>query len=151
MLPDAMVVLIAEDNSDDAFLLQRALHRSVQNVKFHIAVDGSEVIRYLRGEGKFSDRTAFPFPRFMLLDLKMPLVSGFDVLEWLRNHPDCRVVPTIVMSASKLDIDVKRAYQLGANAYFVKPVQIAELLEVLEVNLSFWRKAELPVMPHSCG
>ena len=92
-----------------------------------IVTDGEQVISYLRGEGSFADRQQFPFPGVIFLDIKMPRLGGFGVLEWVHKHPECHVIPTMMFSSSSHPDDVKRAYQLGANAYLVKPATISEL------------------------
>ena len=148
-----LTILIAEDNKDDALLLARTFSQVNPKVRFHITQDGSDLVSYLRADGNYSDRSAFPFPRMMFIDLKMPVMNGFEVLQWLQEHPRCRVIPTVVMSASMLPDDVDRAYELGANAYFVKPATIDELRRIIEVNFWFWTAAQLPTLgdEEHCG
>ena len=83
-------VLIAEDDPGDVFLLQRAFSTAGVSASLHFVRDGQEAIDYLGGEASFADRTAYPLPELMLLDLKMPRLNGFDVLEWLRKQPGLR-------------------------------------------------------------
>ncbi len=115
MNPNAQI-LVAEDNEDDVFILQRALKKAGLSNPVHVCADGQEVMNYLKGEGAFGDRAKFPFPRLLLLDLKMPRVNGIDVLRWLRDHPDCNVIPKVVLTSSREPRDVAAAYKLGANA-----------------------------------
>src|SRR5437867_8904451 len=124
-------ILIAEDNEDDVFILQRALQKAGIPNPTHICKDGEEVITYLKAEGAYSDRQAHPFPRLMLLDLKMPRLTGFDVLRWIRGNPDCSVIPTMVLTSSREPKDIQEAYRLGVNAYLVKPASFEELQNML--------------------
>src|SRR5439155_5212661 len=73
--------------------------------------------RYLKGEGEYSERSQYAFPRLLILDIKMPRLNGFEVLSWIRDHPECAVIPVIMMSSSRDERDITKAYQLGANSY----------------------------------
>lgn len=150
-MADKISVLIAEDDENDIYIYERGLNRiGIEN--FKCVRDGAEVIEYLRGQGKYQDREQNPFPKWLLLDLKMPRVNGLEVLEWIKKNPSCRVVPTIIFSASQQASDVKKAYDLGANAYFVKPLRMEEMLETLALVNHFWTIAVRPsVEPqHTC-
>src|SRR6187431_1853619 len=109
-------ILLAEDNVNDLMLLKMSLTRgnSIPG-EFHFVRDGQEVISYLRGEGEFSDRFKYPFPDIIVLDVKMPQVTGFEALMWLRTHPPCQDLPVVMLSGSGLPEDVVRAYRMGAN------------------------------------
>jgi CheY-like chemotaxis protein len=137
MLPDD-TILIAEDIEDDAVLLERAFNLIGLAHPVKVLTDGAEVIKYLRGAGKYADRLLFPFPRVLFTDLKMPHVDGFELLEWLREHPEHSVVPTIVFSSSGEPADVRRAYELGAHAYLVKPCSMEELQKMMRRMYEFW-------------
>ena len=119
-----LTVLVAEDDPNDAELLRLALRAEGLGNPVQIVENGQKAIAYLCGQGEFSDRQRYPFPSVMFTDLKMPMVGGFEILQWLRDHPECNVIPVIVLSGSKLPGDVKRAYQLGANSYIQKPVDL---------------------------
>src|SRR5258708_6317532 len=108
-------------------LLRLALNRCGIKNPVQIVTDGQEAIEYLQGAGKYHDRSQYPFPSVIFTDLKMPRVGGFEILEWLRAHPECSVIPVIILSASRLEADVQRAYQLGGNAYLVKPSKLEDL------------------------
>ena len=118
--------------------LKRALSRSKINNPVAAAPDGDEAIAYLTGLGKYSNRIEHPFPRVIILDLKMPRRGGLEVLEWLKEHPRYRVIPTLVLSSSKLNEDVIRAYDLGANAYMVKPSNINDLQQMIKTAYDYW-------------
>jgi CheY-like chemotaxis protein len=90
------------------------------------------------------NRTAFPFPEVIVLDLKMPRMPGLDLLAWLRDHPEFQVIPTIVMSSSKHDSDVRQAYHLGANTYFVKPSSFDMLARVIQTLHEYWALSTRP-------
>lgn len=94
--------------------------------------DGDQAIAYLRGVNDFCDRKKYPVPQLILLDLKMPRVSGFDVLAWLRSDDKFKQLPVVVLTSSNHDADVKRAYDLGAKSYLVKPVGFEALVELVK-------------------
>ena len=145
-----LTVLLADDNEDDAHLVQLALKRASILQPLQIVADGLEAIDYLRGLGRYENRKEFPFPRVLITDLKMPRMNGFEVLEWLNNHPECSVIPTVVFSASSQEADVEKAYRMGASAYFRKPATLNELCELMKVVFNFWTICLKPIMPEKC-
>jgi CheY-like chemotaxis protein len=146
-----LTILIAEDNEDDIQLLQMALQRAGLKNPVHVCRDGDDVIDYLRGEGRYSDRQQYAFPRLLISDLKMPKMSGLEVLRWVRDHPRCAVIPTIILSTSILDSDIQEAYELGANAYITKPQAFAELQVIFRDLFAFWGHCQLPDIPRTSG
>lgn len=114
-------VLLVEDNEEDAFLLRRALRMENVECNLHVAQDGQEAVDYLGGNGSFADRRRFPLPVLVLLDLKLPFLNGFEVLEWLRAQPDRKDLRVVILTSSGEDCDRDRAKQLGVQTYFVKP------------------------------
>jgi CheY-like chemotaxis protein len=149
-IPSQEPILIAEDNLDDVFLLKRALRRNGAESNVYLVGDGQEAIDYLRGEPPFDDRFKYPFPEVIYTDLKMPRMGGLEVIKWLKGHPDCGVIPIIVLSASQQDEDIRQAYQLGANAYLVKPTTLDELTEMVRVTMEFWKMCHKPQTPAKC-
>jgi len=137
MLPDDLI-LIAEDNESDALLLHRTFNLIGLANRVEILSDGVEAMDYLSGAGKYADRASFPFPAVLFTDIKMPRVDGFQLLQWLREHSEYAVVPTIVFSGSGEAADVRRAYNLGANAYLVKPSSIEQLEKMMRRTYEFW-------------
>lgn len=137
-------ILIAEDNPQEVALLKMALRKSGIEGPIQIVSDGEEVIKYLRAQPPYDDREKYPFPYTVFLDLKMPRRDGFGVLEWLKNHPECAVIPTIVMTCSSDAHDIKRAYQLGANAYMVKPTTIEDFTLMIRLTIDYWRICQKP-------
>jgi CheY-like chemotaxis protein len=135
------LVLVAEDNPDDALLLRRALDKAGIVARVKIVSDGEEMLLYLQGRGAYANRNTSPMPSIIILDLKMPRKSGLEVLQWISENPDVSVVPTIVLSASNLEQDVRAAYDHGANTYFVKPTTFEELVETMRMLENYWKKA----------
>jgi len=135
MSPNEIVILLAEDDPNDVFFMQRALAKAGINLPLHVVRNGQEALEYLGGLGKFSDRAVFPLPSLLLLDLKMPFVDGFEVLAWARAQSALKQLPVVVLTSSAEDRDRQRAAELGANAYFVKPPtreMVTEILQFLE-------------------
>jgi len=143
-------VLVADDNDSELQLLHEALNR--EGMKVHVVEvhDGLEVIDYLQGRARFSDRDTYPMPDILLLDLKMRCYSGFDVLRWLRKHPACGKIPTVILSGSGLDRDVDQAYALGANTYFEKPMSFNEFVTLIHTLLQYWARSKRPLHPVTC-
>src|SRR6185503_9933836 len=129
------VILLAEDDVNDALLVERALSRADIQNPVMVVRDGQEAIDYLKGKGPFADRKNFPLPTLALLDIKMPKKNGLEVLEWVRhNGGGLKLLPVIIMSSSSIQEDIDRAYQLGVNAYLVKPTAFDELVETLKTT-----------------
>jgi CheY-like chemotaxis protein len=137
-MPNRKAILVADDSSDDTFLLKRAFHKAGIDVPLYFVRDGQEAVNYLAGEDEFRDRTAHPLPRLMLLDLKMPKLDGFDVLHWLQKQPALRRLVVTVLTSSDERKDVNRAYDLGANSYLVKPPVFSGYTEIAEKLRSYW-------------
>jgi CheY-like chemotaxis protein len=125
-------ILLVEDDDNDVFLMQRAMSKANIGAPVHVAVNGQEAIDYLSGEGKFSDRTVYPLPHCIFLDLKLPFVHGFEVLEWIRSQPSLQEINVLILTSSGEERDRQRATQLGAKAYLVKPPTAQSLLEVIQ-------------------
>lgn len=127
----AKVILLAEDNPDDAFIFKIMFDRAKAPNALHIVHDGQQAIDWLNGKGDYRDRDKFPLPQILLLDLKMPIKSGFDVLEWVRTQPQFEKLPVIILSSSDDNRDVKKAHALGATTYFVKSPQLKDVIHYL--------------------
>ena len=138
MFTTQAVVLLADDNEDDVVTLRHALRRARIEAPLHVVEDGEEAIAYLRGVGKFSNRAEFPLPDLFLLDLRMPKVDGFEVLEWLRQQPSLAPLRTIVLTASDDFFDVDRAYALGANSFLTKSMDLLDFGNTLEATFRYW-------------
>jgi CheY-like chemotaxis protein len=131
-------ILVAEDDLTDAYFFQRAFKRAGIPVTLHFVRDGKEVLGYLQGEGQFADRAAHPLPQLLLLDLKMPRLDGFEVLEWVRKQPEFNDLQLVIFSSSGEPKDINRAYGLGANWYLVKPHSMEELNALVGQFKKFW-------------
>jgi CheY-like chemotaxis protein len=123
------IILLVEDDEDDVFLMERALSQTRLEVTMHIATNGQEAIDYLSGNGPYGDRAAHPLPALIFLDLKLPFVNGFEVLEWMRSRPALSDIQVLVLTSSPEDRDRQRAQNLGVKAYLVKPPTPQMLLE----------------------
>jgi len=131
-------ILHVEDDSNDALLFQHACRRAGMDVNLQVAADGEEALAYLNGADQFNNREAHPFPNLVVLDLKLPRVNGFDVLAWLRNENKLRRLPVIVLTSSSHQSDVKRAYDLGANSFLVKPLAFEALVDLAKGINQYW-------------
>jgi CheY-like chemotaxis protein len=138
---------MADDSEEDRFFVHRALDATRVGSFFQGVRDGQEAIDYLQAKGNFSNRSEFPFPNILLVDLKMPGMNGFELLNWLREHPACKVIPTIIFSSSAMESDVHEAYVLGANAFIVKPTSSDELSHLIELMYHFWSHCQTPAPP----
>jgi CheY-like chemotaxis protein len=137
-------ILLAEDDANDALLIRRAFSKSGIRNPIQVVADGEEAIAYLSGVAPYADRSVYPFPGFLITDLKMPRKTGFELLEWLMSHPECGVIPAIVLSSSRQPADIKRAYQTGANSYFTKPADFSQLQDLLKRIFDYWIHCERP-------
>ncbi len=135
------VVLFAEDEESDAFFVHYAMRTIRSPHRLLIVRDGREVLNYVRGAPPYDDRVKYPFPDLLLLDLKMPSLTGFDVLAWLKDQPDLKDLRTIVLTASPNKSDRDRAELLGACDYRVKPFRVDELVRVVEDLQARWLPA----------
>jgi CheY-like chemotaxis protein len=104
----------------------------------HFVRDGEEVINYLKGAGEFADRSMYPLPKLLLLDVNMPRRNGFDVLEWVRLQPGLRRLVVIMFTVSDLQEDIDRAFELGANSYLVKPMELPKLQQIGRLLEEYW-------------
>jgi len=126
-------ILHVEDNPDDVMLMNLAFSRSGVPAKLHVVGDGDEAIAALRN-GAFSTGA----PVCVLLDVKLPRVSGLDVLAWIRNQPQLKRLPVILLTSSSQTSDINRAYDLGANSFLVKPPDLDSLTELIKTVAHYW-------------
>jgi CheY-like chemotaxis protein len=137
-------VLLVEDSDDDLLLYKRAMQRNHFQNPLQRVNDGNKAIAYLRGEGAYADRNKFDYPSLILTDLNMPNKSGLEMLEWIKNHPKYRVVPTIMITSSTRTDDIRAAYKAGADAYMVKQGDPDNLVQKLSLIFQYWAECELP-------
>jgi CheY-like chemotaxis protein len=131
-------ILLVEDEENDATLVKMAFEKNDILNPVQWAKDGLDAIAYLNGEGIYADRKLYPFPEVLILDLKMPRMNGLELLAWIRDHPEFRVIPTIIMSSSRQEAYVAKAYHLGANTYMVKPSSFEELARMVKLAHEYW-------------
>ena len=131
-------ILLVEDDPNDVLLLRRAFRSAGLPEPGQVASDGEEAIAYLGGEGAFADRERYPLPELLLLDLKLPRRSGFEVLAWVREQERTSRLPVVVLTSSRQEDDVRRAYDLGANSYLVKPGSFDGLKEMVQAVDLYW-------------
>lgn len=140
-----ITILMADDDPDDRLLTADALKeaRLINDLRF--VENGEELLDYLNRTGKFAPPTDTPRPGLILLDLNMPRKDGRTVLKELKQDPDLRTIPVVVLTTSKDDEDVYRSYDLGVNSYIVKPVTFEALVDILQTLEKYWFEiVELP-------
>jgi CheY-like chemotaxis protein len=131
-------ILLVEDNEDEVVLLRRALKMAGVTAPLVVVHDGVEAVEYLSSEGVYSDRSHYPMPLLIVLDLKLPRLSGFGVLRWIREQPGLRRLPVVVLTSSNEERDVASAYDLGANSYLLKPNALVELQQLAHLVQQYW-------------
>jgi CheY-like chemotaxis protein len=131
-------VLLVEDDLNDVFLVKRAFKMAKLGTPLQVVTDGEQALQYLRGEGKYGDRTAHPLPHLIVMDIKMPRLSGFDVLQTIKQNVPLRRIPVVIVSSSDNPNDINRAYELGANAYMIKPVDFRAVEGLFQSITSYW-------------
>ena len=147
-MSDLRRILLVEDSPRDAELILNALAgNNLANEVVHVR-DGAEALDYLYRRGAFAGRTDDE-PALMLLDLKLPKVDGLEVLRQIKGDAALRVIPVVMMTSSRQEQDLARSYNLGVNAYVVKPVDFADFLKSIKELGLFWAVVnELPASPH---
>ncbi|QCC52155.1 response regulator [Halapricum salinum] len=132
---DAVEILLAEDNPGDVKLTEKALEQGHIINNLHVVTDGVEAMQFLRREGEYADK---PRPDLVLLDLNMPRKDGKEVLKDVKDDPDLRRIPIVVLTSSEAEEDIVRSYDLHANAYLTKPVDFSGFLDIVEHIEDFW-------------
>lgn len=135
MRPIPAEILLVEDNPGDVRLTMEALKESKIINNPSIVTDGEEAIAFLRGEGRYANA---PHPHMVLLDLNLPKKDGREVLDEIKNDPALRTIPIIVLTTSRAEQDIVRSYNLGANCYVIKPIDLAQFVEVVQAIEQFW-------------
>jgi CheY-like chemotaxis protein len=141
-----LTVLHVDDDANDTALLQAAARKANLSFTLENVEDFEQTMAYLNGEGGYSDRARHPLPSLILLDLKMPRATGFEVLGWIRKNPGTGHMPVVVLSGSELQDDIRRAYIGGANSYLVKPLGFDALVSLVKNIYTVWLTATQPAL-----
>jgi CheY-like chemotaxis protein len=131
-------ILLVEDNPDHAALVERSIAESPGASRITVVADGEEALAYLKREGRWSDEATSPRPHLILLDLRLPRLDGFHVLEAIKSSDELRDIPVVILTTSEADPDVARAYELHANSYLVKPVDFDRFVRLMRDVESYW-------------
>jgi CheY-like chemotaxis protein len=137
-MSDFPVVLLVEDRDDDVLIVRRAFEKLGLPNPIKVVTDGDQAISYLAGAGVYADRKLYPMPALVLLDLKMPVRDGFEVLEWIRSQPGISGLPVVVLTTTDAIKEVSRAYAAGANSFLVKPMEFEQYMGLLQTLKKFW-------------
>ena len=154
---DEATILVAEDNPDDLFLLRYVLETLGIKQGLRVVRDGLGVIQYLKGEPPYEDRLKFPIPRVILLDWRMPGVSGEEVQRWIRSQPAFREMGVVVLSGCPVWPDSRDAFEAGGDFFFSKPSDLEEYGATLKPILALWLGPRAAIkggaleMPHDAG
>ena len=135
---DNVEILFAEDSPDDAILTIRALTKSGFTNKLLHVKDGAEALDFMYCRGIYSERNPKSHPKLLLLDLKMPKVSGMQVLEKVKSDPEFKSIPAVILTSSQEDPDIAKCYELGANSYIVKPVDSNKFFDAIKEMGMYW-------------
>ena len=127
------MILLVEDNEDDVFIMERAMLKLPLTPRMHVAADGRQALDYLQGCGKYSDRLAYPIPSLIFLDLKLPFLHGFEVLEWINSQPSLKNIPVAILTSSAEPKDRQTAIRLGAKTFLVKPPTPEVVVQALKL------------------
>jgi len=136
--PATNLILLVDDSKDDSLLLKHEFERAGLANPLYFLSSGADAVAYLAGQGKFKDRSMYPMPSVLLLDLKMPGMDGFDVLSWIAKRPELRRLLIVVLSGSADVKQVTRAYDLGANSYLTKPTNPYDLANLANFFRGYW-------------
>lgn len=137
-------ILFAEDSEDDAMFTMRALKKSGFANKIQHVKDGAEALDFIYCRGIYASRNFKKHPKLIVLDLKMPKISGMEVLEKIKSDPNIKTIPVVILTSSKEDRDIKKCYLLGANSYIVKPVDSDTFFQFVKELGRYWMEVNQP-------
>lgn len=135
---EELEILIVEDNANDAELMMRTLKKNNLSNKIKLLEDGEKALDYIYCKGEYKDRDCANLPKIIFLDLKLPKVNGLEVLEKLKSDEMTKKLPVIIVTSSREDPDIERAYELGANSYVVKPVDFDDFVKSMVQLGLYW-------------
>jgi len=140
-----ITILMADDDAEDRMLAREALEESRLANDFRYVENGEELLDYLRRRGKYADPAVSPRPGLILLDLNMPRKDGFEALAEIKEDPNLRHIPVVILTTSRAEEDVYRGYDLGVNSFITKPVSFEGLVEAMKTLGRYWFEiVELP-------
>ena len=142
-------VLVVDDDDNTLVFTRFAMKHIAQAPQLQYVANGLQAMQYLQGYGRFADRQVHPFPDLILLDLKMPVIDGFELLNWLRSHPLFGSLPVIVLTGSTYELDIRRAHELGANAFIEKSGELPDFETALKDTLI--KYLQVTPTPHCSG
>ena len=131
-------IMLVEDQASDSLLVRRAFEKAGVQNPIQLVEHGDVALSYLEGIGEYENRTKYPLPIFILLDLKLPGMMGLQILKWIRMRKELRLIPVIVLTDSENESDVKAAYEAGANSFLRKPGNRGEVSRVIELIQRYW-------------
>lgn len=140
-----VTILVADDDEDDRLMTRDALRDVRLHNDLRFVIDGVDLMDYLTRQGRHSDPADSPRPGLILLDLNMPRMDGREALAKIKDDPELRAIPVIVLTTSKAEEDIVRSYDLGVNSFITKPVTFLGLVDVMKVFTRYWLEiVELP-------
>lgn len=149
MKKNPLNIILVEDDQADIKIAQRTFAQSECKNNVFFVNDGRECLKYLSREGTYSDKKKYPWPDLILLDINMPGVDGFEVLKTIKTHPIFKLIPVIVLSGSKNDMDIHKSYENGANGFIQKSLNYEEFLRVMDIFNCYWQTImKLPGSPN---
>lgn len=144
MIENSVELVLVEDNPDDLDLVLHAIRKSGLKDNIQVLRDGAEALAYMFCEGKYADRSMSDVPKVILLDIKLPKVSGLEVLERLKANERTRAIPVVMFTSSRQERDVEESYRFGVNSYVVKPVDSEEFTQVVAQLRQYWLQINEP-------
>ncbi len=137
-MTEIIEILLVEDNPSDVKLAIRAFEKNNLANKVQVLRDGEEALEYLFGTGRYAEKTDRVQPKVILLDLKLPIIDGHEVLKRIKSDPQTRMIPVVVMTSSNYEKDMVESYQLGVNSYVQKPVDFEQFIEAVRQLGLYW-------------
>lgn len=131
-------MLVADDDEDDRFLIRTAFRDSQLSNDIFFVADGVELMQFLHHEGAYQDQSQFPRPGIIFLDLNMPRKDGWEALSEIKQNPDLKSIPVVVLTTSNSERDILKTYESGANCYITKPISFDQLLQIVKSFGQFW-------------
>lgn len=131
-------ILLVEDNPDDILIIERALKEARVINKIWVVRDGQEALDFLQRRGQYEDAALAPRPGLILLDINLPKVNGLDVLKQVKENPDFKAIPTVILTVSKRDEDIVKGYNYGCNSFIQKPLEFEKFVELVREIGLYW-------------